>query len=84
MAVAGLRALLSSFLEGALYKYSERMNEHTYTRTHTRRHTHIYSIYTQTHPVADPGGQIRPWPPPSKLAMEFAPPFGTERAMVVL
>jgi len=21
--------------------------------------------------VVDPGGEIRPWPPPSKLAMEF-------------
>ena len=35
--------------------------------------------------VADPGGGANPaMGPPSKLAMEFGPPSGTERAMVVL
>ena len=32
----------------------------------------------------DPGGGKSGHGPPSKLAMEFGPPFGTERAMVVL
>src|SRR6218665_873598 len=30
-------------------------------------------------PVVDPGGQIRPWPP-SKLAMEFGPPFRSRKS----
>ena len=35
--------------------------------------------------VADPGGgQIRPWPPPSKLAMEFGPLSGAGRVMMAL
>src|SRR6218665_1395287 len=42
-----------------------------------------FMLYSVGYPEADPRAQIRPWPP-SNMAMEFWPPLGEERIMIVL
>ena len=51
LAVAGLRVSLSRFLEGALYKYSEWMNEYCYRSLQTRLHYIICTRPKCTTPV---------------------------------